>query len=187
LADRLGIGLGNFAGAFAFLEATMSEAYKELEKVAADLGLTLDFDFVPQRFDDRTKATDMGLKWIVNVYKDGKRLVLSAEYTQGVAHCESYPKSGRLTLHDYEQVQQECLNGPKSGQPKEPLNALWCIASDCNSLDTTSGFEDWATTFGHDPDSRKAYATWEEINEQYHILKSVIGHDGIERLATVEL
>lgn len=164
----------------------MIDARQELENVAAELGLTVTFEYVPQKYPVTHKVKDMQRKWKVTVHKNGKP-ILTTDYSEGIGHCDAYPKGGNLTVRDSLDIRKECEQGPKSGSPKHPLDALWCIASDCNSLDTTSGFEDWATTFGYDPDSRKAYATWEQINEQYHILKSVIGHDGIDRLATVEL
>ena len=164
----------------------MSEAYTQLEKVAAELGLTVEFKFVPQRFDDRTKVTDMGLKWIVDVVKDGKMVVRST-YTQGAAHCESYPKTGRMTVADYEAIQTECLQGPKSGQPKQPLDALWCIAQDCQGVSNHAGFEHWASQYGYDPDSRKAEGIYRECQNHWTTLRYYIGDAGIDALANVEL
>jgi len=166
----------------------MSEAYKQLEQLAADLGLTLTFEFVPQQFPEGTELKNMGLQWIVNVRK-GDRLVLRTTYSQGVAHCPSYPKGKYrfLSVADYEAIRRDCATQPREGQPKEPLEALWSIAGDCRGVSQCSGFEDWATEYGYDPDSRKAEGIYRECHKQWTSLRYHIGDAGVEALANVEL
>jgi hypothetical protein len=166
----------------------MSESYAELEKVAGELGLTLIFEFQPQVFPDGTGIGDMGMKWKVTVMHLGKGLVATT-YTQGVAHCPSYPKGHRLTVADYENIRRDCATARLpygSGNPKEPLDALWSIARDCQSVMQNGSFEEWAREFGYDEDSRKAEAIYNECVKHYLAIKRSIGDEGIDRIANVE-
>jgi hypothetical protein len=167
-----------------------SMAYDELTELAGEYGLTLTFEFMPQTYPDRTKLSDMGLKWLVTVLHRGNP-VLATTYTQGVAHCRSYRKSmsvgHTISEHDYAVIRNECRTQPKSGQPDEPLTALWCIASDCLTVMNCGSFEEWARELGYDTDSRKAEGIYKEIVTQYLSLKRAIGDEEIETLAAVEL
>lgn len=163
----------------------MSDSYAELEKVAGELGLTLEFQFQPQVFPDGTDTKDMSMKWLVTVMHKSKAVV-ATNYTQGVGHCPSYPKGQyRLTVADYENILRDCATN-RHGHPKEPLDALWSIARDCQSVTQNSSFEEWAKEFGYDEDSRKAEAVYNECVKHYLALKASIGDEGIERLASVE-
>jgi len=167
----------------------MTQAYDELTEIAGEYGLTLTFEFIPQTFPAGTASKDLGMKWLVTVMHKGKAL-LATDYTQGVAHCPSYPKGmwgRRLTQHEYDNILRDCASPQPKGGPKEPLTALWCIARDCQGVMQTGTFEDWADEFGFDTDSRKAEATYNECVRQNLKLKQAIGDEGIETLANVEL
>lgn len=166
----------------------MSEAYNELQAAADELGLTLEFQFQPQIFFDGTPPEKMNMKWLATIMHKSKA-VLATLYTQGVAHCPSYPrgKFGRLTVSEYDNLRRDCANPPRKGAPRQPLDALWCIATDCQSVMNCGSFEEWAGEFGYDTDSRQAEKTYNECVSNYMALKRAIGDDGIERLAAVEL
>jgi hypothetical protein len=53
---------------------------------------------------------------------------------------------------------------------------LTCLIQDAASIDQSPLFEDWADDFGYNPDSRKAYATFEVIQRQRAYLIKVVGH-----------
>ena len=168
------------------MASQVSESYAELERVAERHGLTLTFEFVPQHFPEGTKACDMSMKWIVNVLCNGKH-VLTTDYTQGSYFCPSRPKGlGNLTVADVENIRRDCATQPRSGQPVDPLDALWGIARDCQSVEQARGFEDWANEFGYDTDSRKAEAIYRTCVDQWKALRHYIGDEGIDAIANVE-
>lgn len=165
----------------------MSEAYKELETIAEELGLSCAFQFKPGKFSNDTPVHKLTRNWVVSVQRNGKE-ILSCPYFEGIAFCDAHPKGfGNLTVAEADAIRHECEAGPKSKSPKQPLNALYNLAQDCTGVDNASGFDDWATGYGYDPDSRKAYAIWEESNRIYHAFRSAIGIDNVRRIADVQL
>jgi len=61
------------------------------------------------------------------------------------------------------------------GYPKKPKadEVLDCLLSDASSAGQT--FEDWCGDYGYDTDSRRAYATWEAVEQQTARLKAFLG------------
>lgn len=54
---------------------------------------------------------------------------------------------------------------------------LDCVASESNSFSYNSSFEDWASEFGYDEDSRKAEQTYKVCKEQSEKLRDFLGSD----------
>lgn len=59
---------------------------------------------------------------------------------------------------------------------------LDCLASDAASYENTKDFEDWASEFGYDTDSRKAERTYRMVKRQAEQLKRTIGEDAYNEL-----
>jgi hypothetical protein len=59
---------------------------------------------------------------------------------------------------------------------------LDCLASDCSGIDNARGFEDWASDYGYDTDSRKALATYEQCVKQAAELQRLLGRDAYNEL-----
>lgn len=57
---------------------------------------------------------------------------------------------------------------------------LECLQMDCSEL--TGGFEEWCSTFGNDPDSRKAQQLFMACMESAEKLKRAISRDGFHQL-----
>lgn len=89
----------------------------------------------------------------------------------------------------------ECETGyPMQGYPftrvrsslpimPDPVEVVCSLVMDSTVLDS-GGFESWAADFGYDPDSRKAYATYQSCVETALKLRAAIGDAGLERLRT---
>jgi hypothetical protein len=69
-----------------------------------------------------------------------------------------------------------------NGAPPTADEVLDCLASDAASVDNASSFEDWASDFGYDTDSRKALRTYKTCERQAAKLKALLGDEAYEQL-----
>lgn len=71
-----------------------------------------------------------------------------------------------------------------SGHTVDPTLAdvLDCLASDASGHDNANSFEDWASDYGYDTDSRKAEKTWRAIQRSSEQLKRTLGESAYEEL-----
>jgi hypothetical protein len=104
------------------------------------------------------------LQWQCTIRRGG-RAILTADYRAGIGHCPSYKQ--RMTQDIDEQVNFECGTGKTAkrwpsgritaGAPILPdsVGVLYSLLSDASVLNFDS-FEDWASDYGYESDSRKA-------------------------------
>lgn len=52
-----------------------------------------------------------------------------------------------------------------------------------DGLDAECPFEDWASTFDYNPDSRKAYAIYQDIQQKWFKLLAIFGRENCEKMA----
>lgn len=66
----------------------------------------------------------------------------------------------------------------KNGNPVKPnlKDILYCVASDCQSLDGCLDYESWASDFGYDPDSRKGEAIYRAVQKEASNMQKLLGH-----------
>ena len=69
-----------------------------------------------------------------------------------------------------------------SAEPPTVAEVLNCLASDASSYENASTFEDWASEFGFDTDSRKAEKSYRAVKRQAKQLKRVIGDEAYNEL-----
>lgn len=60
---------------------------------------------------------------------------------------------------------------------REPTaeDVMECLLSDASGYINARGFEDWASDYGYDTDSRKVYRTYEQIEKQTDKLRRFLG------------
>ena len=69
-----------------------------------------------------------------------------------------------------------------NGKEPKVASVLDCLASDASSIENARGFEDWASDFGYDTDSRKAEKTYRTCEHQAKRLRSFLGDDLYDQL-----
>ena len=71
-----------------------------------------------------------------------------------------------------------------SAHKKKPTLAevLDCLASDASGVDNVRSFEDWASEYGYDTDSRRAEKTYRICQKQTASLRHLLGCDAYETL-----
>jgi hypothetical protein len=61
-------------------------------------------------------------------------------------------------------------------------DVLDCLASDASGYENACTFEDWASEYGYETDSRKAEKTFRAIKRQAEQLKRTLGEDAYQEL-----
>ena len=144
-----------------------------LENAIIANGLTVTSEFVPfsrsrNAENDTGRSPDKrSLNWRVTLHRDGKP-ILTTDYSAGLAHCPSYKPGARWTLDYAELIEHETETGTTAkrmnaigfiakGKPITPKTAdvVYSLVLDAGVLDARN-FEDWASEYGYDTDSRKA-------------------------------
>lgn len=152
----------------------------KLHEVAARHKLGVTAVFIPFS-QSRNKDSDMmNLNWKVTLTCNG-RSVVTTNYSAGQAHCPAYenpPKLSNGAIDKYLQrkrITDECQNGKVSkltehgsrfaigGAPILPdeCDVIYALVSDSDVLNYCS-FEQWASDFGYDEDSRKAKSIYDD-------------------------
>jgi len=167
------------------------------EKQARDnaidaLGLTMTAVFVPWS-QSRSKVVDpklrdYSLNWFVTLSCKGREFITFA-YTAGIADCKAYPnkypnKFGGICIDDANAVIAECEGETPAfrGKPQPKLHdVVHSILLDSEAIEHGS-FEDWASDFGYDTDSRKAESMYRACLECGLKLRQAIGDNGITQL-----
>ena len=72
--------------------------------------------------------------------------------------------------------------GSAHKKPPTLADVLDCLASDASGVDNAQSFEDWASEYGYDTDSRKAERTYRICEEQAQKLKALLGQDAYNQL-----
>lgn len=156
-----------------------------------ELGLIVEAEFVPQsEVSNRKEFADCepspGLHWVVTVKRGGRSFKTC--YSAGVGHCPSYKQ--RQTCDDRACINWECQHGYPAkmlattgiivkkphAKPLIPdaADVLYCLCSDADVL-YSGNFEEWASEFGYDADSRKAKRTYQACMRTAHNLLGLLG------------
>lgn len=168
-----------------------------------NLKLTVESRFVPFSQSRNKAENSPSLNWVVTVKRDG-RDVLTTDYMAGMAHCPSYSKKPPVAWDRPARSWQslassaECENGHAlqpytswggfrhdKAKPILPdaTDVFYSLIMDSGVLDY-AGFEDWASEYGYDVDSRSAESTYRACLEIALKMRGAIGEAGIQTLQT---
>lgn len=175
---------------------TTTKQPETLETACAALGLTYTADFVPfsksRNAKKATKPGDYSLNWKVTIAKGSRSL--TTDYMQGIAHIPGHKQNTRYTSMAWEDLKFTCEQGKTAGKEgsvtrigSKPIPApllrdvLYSLALDAGALDYAT-FEDWASDFGYEKDSRSAEKTYQACLKIALELRAMIGDAGLQSL-----
>lgn len=182
----------------------MTETQSPAQAVA-DLGLTITSEFVPfgvsrnAKPDPKTGKPWRSLNWVVTLCRNGKPII-TTDYSAGEAHCPAYKryKAGsydqeRAIKYEIETGREvtDIFHGVCNGNPgnqetpilPDPLDVIHSLVADSDALEYST-YEDWADSFGHDPDSRDGERIYRQCLEYALKLRAAIGESGLAQLRT---
>lgn len=169
-----------------------------LSEYLQSLGLSYQATFQPIPQPKETVKYPQ-LHWLITLTKDHR--TMHATYRQGMAHVVGY-KPYHKTSYDKrlaeEGYRRTCETGKlermsdernfytrplgPTTQPEPRIeDVLYCLVSDADVLNTAS-YEEWASTYGYDEDSRKGEAMYRDCLKQSLALKNIIGFAALEKL-----
>lgn len=171
----------------------MNATKESIEQTAAELGLTMEADFVPLSKSRNAKEKSPTLNWKVRLLKNGKAF-LETDYSAGCGHAPSYQQHNSNACRA-QAVDAECergyahkIDGMAPRKTKTPIlpsfaDVLHSLVSDADVIDCGS-FEEWAGNLGYDADSRKAEGIYRACLETALKLRNALGDAGFATLRT---
>lgn len=164
-------------------------------------GITMTAERVSARTDGATGEWDKNsFHYLVTVKCGGREH--SFNFSMGAAHVEKLPYE-KLSWADrapYGMTRKDWENLPLPGvrrislaqeqwqkavyrpKPPELSSVLDCIASDCAGYESARHFEDWASEYGYDTDSRKAEYAYRQVGDEYRAFESLLGRAALREL-----
>lgn len=150
--------------------------------------------FVPFSQSRNKNEKHKSLNWKVSVWR-GDHCAVTTDYSAGCGHCHSYKnppklKSGRVDEYLQRlEIASECEDGfppvrgfmggfvthmSKKQAVPEAESVLYSIITDSDVLNYAR-FEDWASDFGYDTDSREAEKTYKACLDIALQVRAVFG------------
>lgn len=165
---------------------------EEIRALIQILQVTTETAFVPFSRSRNKEEKNLSLNYRVALQRNGKS-VLVTDYSMGIGHIPGYDQRNRSV--DYHNAIRNIVETGKSqilskGQilmqgysPIFPdiIDIWYCLISDADVLNYSS-FDDWASCFGYDTDSRKAEKIYQECLKHALALKGALGYEAIEKL-----
>lgn len=117
-----------------------------------------------------------------------QQLVMDARSVRRNPHMqEQMPRNFECTIDFEGRGYHEPLTvyfsqGNAHKKPPTLAEVLDCLASDASGVDNARSFEDWASEYGYDTDSRKAERTYHICEKQAQDLKALLGQDAYDQL-----
>jgi hypothetical protein len=177
---------------------------QEIEAFMQSLGVKFSFRFIPFSVSRKRNEKNPSLNFEGTLTRGKERM--SALYSMGCAHCEAYKASvkvlgGKNCVDRHNAILGECETGKKGGstqnqyvtwergvggEHKLPLADLAASLALDSEVINYLDFEEWASDFGYDPDSRKHEAIYQEcIKTAKDFLKVVGSRANLEYLQTL--
>lgn len=170
---------------------------QEIAALIQSFGITYKAVFVPFSQSRNKNEKHFSLNWLVTIERGSQSI--TTDYMQGIGHLAGYSHAAASKLAEYNNVKHAAESGKwdarhnKAGFRTTPqlywnkipapelVDVMYSLVMDSDVLNY-SGFEDWASNFGYDTDSREAEKTYQACLKIALELRAMIGNSGIEKL-----
>lgn len=174
---------------------------QEIKNTLEALGLTAEFKFVPFSQSRNKSEKHKSLNYIVTYLRNGKPF-LTTDYSMGSGHAPKRPvRSSEVPYYskglDAKYIALVCESGVKCKAgwndsyipTKERIlpkieDIYYSLVTEASVLDY-GGFEEWASVFGYNVDSRSAEKIYHACLEITLALRAAIGEEGMKQLQSV--
>lgn len=174
--------------------AKTEDRHPELTAYLAELttgGLEYSAEFVPQSKSRNAGEKKRGLNWRVTLTRKGAK-PLTTDYMQGIGHMPGYHSFNSLHQDRYRAIAAETGRYHVSMPFKSfslvtkllpaPVLAdvLYSLVVDSDAIEMD--FDEWASNYGMDTDSRKAEAMFNQCRDISIQLRRILGNAALEKL-----
>lgn len=169
------------------------EARETLTSESQALGLRIECEFVPLSRSRNAKEKWPTVNWRVRLMRSD-RLVWEGDFQQGIAHLKTPRGFDPSRVDGSNAMRQACEKGigfwDRTVIPDvravEPglADILHALLLDAGAIDEGS-FEDWASSLGYDPNSRKAESIWRACIETGLKLRAALGDERFRRFQSL--
>lgn len=175
----------------------------------ASLAIDYSATFIPQSVSRNRDEKNKSLNWRVKLSRNG--VSIETDYMQGIGHVPGYRHSLPHTLY-FEQIRKDIDAASETGRyPHEPFRVhkhehgerldvvshlvkplpapsleevLYSLTMDASAWRMT--FDEWASEYGYDTDSRKAEASYRACADiGLRLVRMLGGHETFEKLETL--
>lgn len=172
--------------------------HSQLDATIACLGLEYSAEFVPQSRSRNAKEQNASLNWRVTIKNAGR--TLTTDYMQGIGHLPDqfsrYLDSLKVGPVARRRIERNVAETGKTGRlmasldtwhSAKPLPApllrdvLYCLVLDSSVIDCAT-FEEWASEYGYDTDSREAEKTYSACLATALQMRAIVGNENLNRL-----
>lgn len=163
-----------------------------LDAFIATLNIRYTWRFVPQHESRNAGDKQPSLNWIVTLQTNPHCSPLQTQYMQGIAHVPGYYKTP--AGYDRRELEKAAVIGKypanpngffsKTLPPPTLREILYSLVLDSSAINCAS-FEEWASEYGYETDSRKAEATYNECVRIGLQLRAMIGNASLEQLSNL--
>lgn len=168
----------------------MTATETTVKAVVPDLEYTA--EFVPQSKSRNAEEKNPTLNWRVTLKTP--RGTLTTDYSQGIGHLPGYNAQAARSIGGDKYIKWCVENGkrghgepygvPMGGKAIAPptlTDVVYSVLADSEAIDFGT-FDDWASEFGYDTDSRKAEAIYKACVDTGLKLRRILGDDKIAAL-----
>ena len=166
--------------------------HADIDEFIATLPIKYSATFIPQSVSRNATDKARSLNWRIVLAPNGNAPYLRSlitDYMQGIGHVPGHkfrPRSNNSSAAQHDAAEkgvyyktESMFMGSKIPAPAL-RDVLYSLVLDSSAVDQP--FEDWASDFGYDADSRKALSTYETCVKIHRELRALIGTTAINRL-----
>lgn len=128
--------------------------------------LAVEAEFVPFSRSRNAGEKMPSLNYRVTLFRNGRAILGPIDYSMGSGHCPAYQTAVGLksSIYNSDRIANECQTGTTVNYPKRailpnPIDVIHSLLLDGSAIDSGT-FEEWASEYGYNPDSRKGEAIY---------------------------
>lgn len=156
-----------------------------IDEAIDKISLTYTAEFVPQKFSRNRESKTLSINWRITLSKDG--VFISTDYMQGVGHIPTYKYSKYLQRTNEIMVSsigkyRKSENGMDYPLPKPKLKDILYSLTVDSDVFNYDDFEDWADSYGYNPDSIKDKEVYESCLVMGKQFKKLVNINDMQEL-----